>query len=341
MAKLVVCLLGIALLFSGCLSSGQAGKEPGWVTDPYKKYDRQTNVAAVGGGGSREAAEKNALGGLVAIFGRSIQVDEKVSLSYREAVKNGAIAKWSENTTVDTVVSSQMGMDSLVGAEIGEVWFNGKGEYWAVAALNKAKAVQVYSGMVKSSLTVIENLVNVPEAEFYTLDGFSRFRLAAVIADLTAGYANLLSFIGAPVNGLKSGDDYRLQALNIARAIPVGLNVRNDRSGRIEGAFAKALSDLGFRSGGSNSRYMLAVNVITVPVVISGNGNKFTRIELLANLADLNTGTVLLPYSFSDRQGHITQTEADNRAYAAAERRINEEYSGLFNDFLIGMLSKK
>jgi hypothetical protein len=42
------------------------------------------------------------LGNLVGIFGMSIQVDETVTASYEEAVKNGAAAAWSQNTTVNT-----------------------------------------------------------------------------------------------------------------------------------------------------------------------------------------------------------------------------------------------
>ena len=143
---LLPCLLGFALMFQACASTDTSGgasgsginSEPPWVRDPYTKYDKQANVAAIGFGGSREAAEKSAFGSLVAIFGHSIQVDEKVFTSYQEAVKNGVTANWSENTAVDTAISTSAGMDSLIGAEIGDVWNDGKNTYYAAAVLNKA-----------------------------------------------------------------------------------------------------------------------------------------------------------------------------------------------------------
>jgi len=344
-------MLGLALMFPACISTNTTGStgntgssgingEPPWIRNPYAKYDRQTNVAAVGSASTREMAEKSAFGNLVAIFGQNIQVSEKVSSFYQEAVKNGVTANWSENTAVDTAISTSAGMDSLIGAEIGDTWNDGE-TYYAVAVLNKAKASQIYSGMIKSNQAMIDNLVNIPVAEKNTMNGLARYQFAAAVADITRPYLNLLSVIGGSVPAFKSGNDYRLEALNIIKAIPVGLTVRNDMSGRIQGAFARALSDLGFDSGGTNSQYMLDVVITTAPVEIANNPNKFTRIELKADLKDTRAGTVLLPFDFNSREGHSTQEEANNRAYIAAERKISQEYSNLLSDYLSQLLPKR
>jgi len=330
----------LSSVFSGGNSErASTNSEPDWVRDPYKKYDRQLNVAAVGSGNSRESAEKSALGNLVGIFGMSIQVDEKITESYAEAVKNGAAAQWSQNTIIDSNIITSTGLDSLVGAETGEVWYDGKGVYYTVAFLNKAKAAQVYTDMIKANQAMIDNLIDMSEAEKNTLEGYARYKFAAVIADISVSYGNLLSVIGRPQN-LKRGDDYRLEARNIISSIPVGLTVKNDKSNRIQGAFAKALTQLGFRSGG-NFRYMLDVNIVTSPVDLPGNINVFTRIELNADLKDTSTGVVLVPFSYNTREGHTTQAEADNRAYTVAERKINEDYAVLLEDYLSGLLPKR
>ena len=331
--SLLILSLVLSIVFSSC-SSTTSVKEPDWIWNPYAKYDRQTSIAEVGHGSSREAAESNAFGKLVLNFDRSIQVDEKVAVSYREAVKNGVIAGSSEGIAVDSTVITTSNLNSLIGAEIGEVWDDGKGNIYAVAVLNKARTLRIYSDMIRSNQEMIGNLVTIPEAEKNTLEAVARYQLAATIADVTTSYGNVVSFIGSPVQGLKRGDDYRLEALGIAGEIPVEIRVRNDRSGRIEGSFAKALSDAGFRSGGNNSRYVLDVDIATTPVVIAGNQNLFTRIELKANLIDTIPGTVLLPFDFNSREGHITQDEADNRAYAAAARKINEDYPVLLGSYL-------
>jgi len=344
---LLICLMALCPAFSGGSkeaagkTSAGSGKEPEWIHNPYSKYDEAANVAVVGRGSTREFAEKDSLGRLVAIFGQSIEVDDKVSVSYQEAVKTGVTASWSESTAINTSIATSAGLDSLVGAETGETWDDGNGTFFTVAFLNKAKAAQQYSEMIKSNQAMIDNLVDMSASEKNTLEGLARYQLAATIADVNISYGNLLSFIGRPVQGLKKGDEYRLEAVNITKAIPVLLKVDNDKSGRIQGAFAKAFSDLGFRSGGSDSRYVLDANIVTSPVNLAGNPNLFTRIEIKANLIDTNLSSVLLPYDFNIREGHTSQSEADNRAYMSAERKINQEYSVLLGDYLSRLLPNK
>ena len=343
------CLFGLYLLLtlSACASAaaGSSGTkikgQPGWLRNPYTKYDKQAYVAAIGNGNSRQAAEKNALGNLVAVFGQEIQVDEKLTVSYQEAVKSGVTANWSETATTGSTISTSAGLDSLIGAEIGETWDDGQGTHSAVAILDKAKASQIYTGMIKANQTMIANLINIPATGKNTLEGYSRYQFAAVAADINSSYGNLLSVIGTPVQGLVKGDHYRLEAKNITKAIPVAISVQNDKANRIQGAFAKAISDTGFQSGGSNSLYVLDTNVNSQPVTIQGNSYFFTRIEVTANLTDTSDGSVIVPYNFYLREGHTSQTEADNRAILAAEKKIGSEYAKLLNDYLAQLLPKK
>ena len=322
--------------------ASMGGGQPDWVRDPYNKYDRQSNVAAVGSGTDRQVAEKSALGALVAIFGQEIQVDERIHVTYQEAVRSGITANWSEDTRVDNTISTSTGMDTLVGAEIGEVFHDIRtNTHFAVAVLNKAKAAAAYTELVKANQAMINNLINVPAADKNTFEGYARFQFASMVADINVTYGNLLSHIGAPFQGIRKGDDFRLEAVNITKAIPVALRVQNDRSSRIQGAFAKAIAELGFRTGGTNSRYVLDVNVISSPVTIANNTNSWARIEITANLTDTSANSVLIPYNFNLREGHTSQSEADNRAIAAAERKINEEYAKMLNNYLSQLLPKK
>ena len=341
----LLCLLTL-LAFSACTSTppaqataAPARNQPDWVRDPYTRFNSATEVAAVGTGSSRDVADRTALAALVAVFGQSIQVAESISVSYQEAVRSGVTASWSESTTAQTSIATAAGMDTLVGAEIGDRWDNGS-EFFAVAVLNKTRAASTYSEMIRANQTMITNLTTIPDTEKFTLDGFARFQFAATIADITATYVNLLSAIGAPAlaQGVTRGDDLRLEAQNITRAIPVGIRVANDRQNRIQGAFARALSGLGFQSGGTASRYVLDVTVNISPVTLAGNQNLFARIEVTANLTDTATNNVVLPFNFNTREGHTSQTEADNRAVAAAERRINDEYARLLNNHLTTLL---
>jgi len=335
---LVICA---SLAFSSCASSGGASGGPNWTRNPYNKYNKKTDVAAVGTGNNRQDAEKKAFGNLVAVFGQSIKVNEKLIESYQEAVKGGVTSSIGK-TSYDSTISTAAGMDSLVGAEIGEVWDDGKGTVYAVAVLNKEKAIQTYSNMIKSNKEMIDKLVNMSDKEKYTLDGFGRYQFAAIVADMNISYGNLLSQIGAPklAQGLKKGNDYRIEATNITKDIPVTIKVNKDRDGRIAGAFAKAFTELGFKVGG-NSRYVFNVNIV---ITSTGSQVKKAKIKLTANLTDTGQKgrTVMPPYTFDlTGEGDFTQSGAEDLAFRDAEKKINKEYKQELSNGLSRMYQTK
>jgi hypothetical protein len=317
--------------------------KPAWVDSVDSVYGRARYVAAVGYAADRAMAEKNALANLTAFFGQSIQADQTIVNTYQEAVRNGVTAGWTDNVAMQNTIRTSASMDSLVGAEIKEVWLDSRNNtYYAAAVMEKAKAAQMYTEMILANQDIIDNLVPIGQAGKNSLEGFSRYQFAATIADVNASYRNLLRLIDAPVPaGPPNGNEYRLEAQNIVKAIPIAVTVTNDKSRRVQGAFAKSLAELGFRSGGNNSRYVLQVDIDISPVDLPNNTNKFARMELSANLTDTAGGVVLLPYNFNNREGHTSLTEAENRLYLVAERKIGEEYAKLLNEYLSQLLPRR
>jgi hypothetical protein len=323
---------------------GAAGsKKPAWVDSVESVYRSSQYVAAVGFAGSREMAEKNAFANLAGFFGQSITADQTIKNTYSEAVKKGVTTGWTDNINIENIIKTSASLDTLAGADIREIWHDIKNNvYYAAAVMEKSKAAAIYTEMVIANQNLINNLINMTSAEKNTMYGFSRYQLAAATADINTAYTNVLKLLDALVlPGLVKGDVYRLEAQNIAKAIPVGITVKNDKAGRIQGAFAKALSDVGFRSGGNNSRYLLNVNITVSPVDFPNTTNKFARIELSADLTDTVTKTVLIPYNFNGREGHATAAEAENRVFSAAERNIGEEYKNILFTYLSQLLPKR
>ena len=162
------------------------------------------------------------------------------------------------------------------------------------------------------------------------------------MADINITYVNLLNILGAAVpNGVRRGDEYRLEVRDITRVIPVSITVNNDRENRIQSAFAKVFSDLGFRSGINNPHYILRANVTLSHLDFQNDINRFAQIELNANLTDTATGEILLPFSFNNREGHSTAAAAENRAFISAERIIEAEYKELLSAYLSQLLPER
>jgi hypothetical protein len=318
--------------------------EPGWVNIPYSVYKESEYVAASGNGANRTAAEKSALAALTAVFGQSIQADLKLVSSYSEAVKNGVVDV-SENNSLQEAISTSTEMDALVGAEIKDAWYDGKSTWYAVAVMERAKTSVLYADMIKSNERIIKDLTTIPAAEKNTLDAYSRYQLAATIADVNRVYGNVLSVVGnaGGINPatMKKGDDYRLDAANITKNIPIAVRVNGDRSDRIRGAFASVISKAGFRSGGNSARYVLNVTLRLSEVTLGNQQNKFARYEVDANLTDTAEGMVLLPFNINGREGHLNLPEAENRAVATAEKKINETYGAILSGYLSTLLPQR
>jgi hypothetical protein len=319
--------------------NGGAAK-PAWVDSPDAVYSRNAYVAGVGFGKDRASAEQSALAALSSIFRQSLQADQTISSSYQEAVKNGVTVNWTENTSVENAIKTSTAME-LVGAEIRDTWSDG-GAFYAVAVMEKERTARLYTQMVQDNRRIIGALVDIPAAGRNSMDSLARFQFAGVVAEANQIFSTVLSVIGAPVPaGIQSPEDYRLEAANIIKNIPVSVSVGNDRDNRIRGAFASALSSAGFRTGGNNSRYRLQAWISLTELELPNQTNKFVRYSVEGNFVDTTTANILFPYSIVGREGHQILSEAENRALRAAENKIREEYTQFLSAYLSQLIPKK
>jgi hypothetical protein len=315
------------------------GEQPGWVNAPYSNYSRDRYIAVVGAAANRSEAEKRAYAGIAAFFGQSVQTDLAVSTIYSEAVSNGVISV-SENTDVREMIVTAASMDTLIGAEVGNVWDDRRGNVFALAYIEKEKTVVIYTELIRVNQKNIENLTSMNNAEKYTFNGYARYKLAALLAGMNKEYANIVSLSGGSTASLKMANqnDLTFETNNIIKNISVGFNVNGDLNNRVRDAFAKALSAEGLRTQGSNSPYTLDINIDTSEAVFPNNNFIFCRYTVSANLIERNTGSVLLPFNVSDREGHSTYEAAKARAFTAIEGAVADKYSAAFREYLAALL---
>jgi len=337
-----LCFIPLLLIFIKCVYTNNSGK-PDWIDSPYSVYNRSQYVTVLGHSSNREIAEKNAFANLSAYFGQSIYADQQIINTYYESIRNGVTLNWNDDIGIYNSIRTSTTMDLLIGAEIGDVWHDTRNNtYYAVAVMERSKTIQSYTNIIRSNLDMISNLINISQIERNTLESFSRFQFAATIADMNTNYANILTLLDTsfPIR-LTTSDEYRLIAQDITRSIPINVRVINDKSNRIQSSFANVLSNIGFRSGGFNSRYALDVYIVNTPANNPDNPFIFSRMDLTANLIDTFDNTILLPYSFSVKDGHSSIEEAENRTYILAERRIIDEYNEVLSSYLSRLLPNR
>ena len=330
-----LCLLAAFVSCAGAPSSQsgtrQSGSsQPDWVNDPYRRYNRLTTLAAVGSGTSRQAAESNAMGNLVAGFGQSIIVDDRISTSYLEVVRSG-VGEWSETTSIESSIITSAGLETLVGAEIGDVWLDTRLDvFYAAAIMDKARAARIYTEMILSNIELINTLTNMTAAERNSLEGYARYMSAAAAADVNLSYVSVLNGLDAPApRGVRPGNEYRIEAANTiapnisVRVVMLSGNEFTDGR-RILDAFSRAVGDYGLRTSADAARYTLEIN-LSLTEEPSGTQNVFVRYTVSARFIDTGTRQEIIPvYSINDREGHLDLQRAQNRAITAAERIINE-----------------
>jgi len=71
-------------------------------------------------------------------------------------------------------------------------------------------------------------------------------------------------------------------------------------------------------------------------------GNRvFARMELNADLTDTRTNSVLVPFNLTQREGHSSDSEAQNILFLRVEQRIAGEYGDLLSEHISGLLQGK
>ena len=327
------------------VSGNSPGVRPAWVDNSEAVYNRQRYVSVVGNGNSRTAAERDALGKIIAVFGQTIQADMRLISSYSEAVRGGAI-QVTENTEIQDAINTSAQMDTLVGAEIGDNWHDtGANIHYAVAVMERERTSILYADLIRSNERIISDLTTMTPQVRNSFDGYARFRLAATIADANRVYANVLTVVGNTrgINPaeMKRGDDYRIEAVEVAKNIPIGVVVTGDRDNRVRNAFAGVVTRTGFRSGAANSRYVIRVSYNVNRVDLPGQQNQFVRYELIAGLEDTAGGnnTMFAHPSITGREGHLSVSEAEERAFRAVERRVTADFEPAFKNFLDNLIS--
>ncbi|MDR3249186.1 MAG: LPP20 family lipoprotein [Treponema sp.] len=326
--------------------AGPSKDEPAWVSDVEQSYSRLRYAAAVGYGSNRSVAEKEAFANLVSVFGQTVQADRRSTVSYSEAMQQETVSSYFRNMEISNAIRTSAEQDTLIGAEIRDYWFDGRSTHYAVAVMERGKAVSLYTDLINTNREIISTLTTMDDREKNSLDGFARYHLAAKIADGSRAFSNILSVVGSGAMALSSrelaeGEGFRLEANNIAQRIPVDVQVSDDQFNRIKGAFAAVIGKKGFKSGGSDSRYVLNAQVDFVPVELLEQTNKYIRYTMNANLVDRVTENVLLPYTVTGREGHLTVAEAENRVITAIEKEIAGAWDNAFSAYLDSLLPAK
>jgi len=257
---------------------------------------------------------------LVSVTNANRQFAETVS-----SVKNKNVLITSQSNAIAQELTSTSAVSGLIGLQV-ESWANPKGRSYANARMNRAECSARYSAMINENEKVIGGLTEEAERNPRTFEAFQMLNLAHSFAVVTDNLHALLTVLDPSAISRRpsygNAEAVKSLAQSAGRSIVVTVKVNGDNSGRIEKAFTESLNSRGFRtSAAGDNSYVLAASFQLEDVDIKNPNNKFARYILNYSLRDRG-GVDLFSASDNGREGHLTESEARQRAVRAAEQTI-------------------
>lgn len=312
---------------------------PEWVNAPSSVYPSSSYLTYVGTGSDRKSAELDALQGIASVFGQSIKSETKTSNRITQAKENGLIAN-SSLSTIDQAMVKNVDIDSLIGVEVNNFWFDEVSSWYAIAVLDKEKATSIYNDMITKNLSTFKTLYSKADPKDYTFENYSIYDFAEEIAAENEKHLQKLSIINYDAaNNLKkqcvSSKDVKLKKTELAKNIPIHVIVENDDNGRIEEAFHQAIANLGFRgSYDSNVRYLLISKFSYEQNESSDKKTIRCKYNGDCYILDTTENQQIVPFSVSGRDSHIDYAGAKDKSIKKICQKVSTEYAAALDKFL-------
>jgi hypothetical protein len=319
---------------------------PDWVIDVNKAYPMNQWMAFAESDKTQKAAENKALAALATAFKTDVATLTKSSQAYTQAVSetNGKqnIAL-TNNQSISQDVAASSNVAGLIGVEM-EHFTDKDGAVYAIARMNRKECAARYNAMIRENERVIELLKTEADRVPATFDAYEALSFAANLAEVTDNFQGLLEVLDSSATARRpkygSAAAVKVLAQNTAKSIVITVQVEGDEGDRIAKAFKSYFDQQGFRTNSSGTAsYVLVAELALEDVDLGPNQpNKFVRYVLAASVEEKN-GTEVFTYSGTGREGHVSQTEARQRAIRKAEELISQtDFARQFNAYLSSLL---
>ena len=312
---------------------------PEWVNSPSSVYPNASYITYVGSATNRDASEVKALQGIASVFGQSIKSEAVASSRMAQAKENGLVANVNVQAFSQDIKRS-VDVDNLIGVETKEFWCDDDGTWYAIAVLDKSKAIDIYSTMIKKNASAISTVLkNIGEDEF-SFDGFSAYDFAEDIAIENENHLKKMSVIDTDsVNNLKSycpsSKNLHAKKMEVAKNIPICVQTFNDEQGRFKEAFSQVISELGFKGTYDDSvRYLLVAKFEFERSDTTDKKTVRCRYNAESYILDTYTSHQIVPFTVKGRESHVDYDEAKHKAESAMISKIKKEFSKSFYDFI-------
>ncbi|MCI5830641.1 MAG: LPP20 family lipoprotein [Treponema sp.] len=329
------------LILAGILFQLAFAKTPQWVNNPSKAYPAKDYFTAVGSGKSEQQAELSAVENLAAIFGRNVRASSKTSSRLKQAEENGTVSV-GKTSDFSKDIMQRVSVEDLIGIELKEYHNDGK-KFYALAVMDKKKTEDILTSSIRTNNQRIENLLCATTTELYTLETYARFDFAREIAELDENFFSKLEVINVKSaeefkGKMYTGSFVRSQMLDVARAIPVYVNVNGPEKEKVFLAVSEMFSDFGFRViDTKGSRYTFYVKTEQQNRETTDKKTVQCMYSFDGQLKDETEMEFLWSTSFTGRESSSSLELLPSKTQRTMAKKIKEDCGRSFGKFLSTM----
>ena len=319
-------LLALLILFFGLEILTAGGKSDSFFFDSIDtKYPSSSYVIGIGSGATRQNAESSAKLSLCQNLGESISGTQEVFVS--------SDTQGSDQGSLSLLVNESVLFEHITGITIKDCVQDKKGNFTALAVLDRNEASSFYTSRARESDVQICNLVKKAQdaqgsfesitlmEQAITLAEDNQYNLELLRAVNTSGTRTLMMNYG-------SVSELKIKKNNLAKELSVFVEIKGDDDLRITQTICTQISKKGARvvSQKSDAIFCVEGTVSFEEASMPNNNGFFLRYNLVSPLTKIEDGSVILPYSCSGREGHTLQSQVKARTITKICTRVSEEF---------------
>jgi hypothetical protein len=333
-----------ALLFCACASASarksagpsgtkvSEGSRPDWTEGYGADFPRSRFLTGIGVGDDQASAMERARGEISRIFSTQVTMNSMVNSSEQDSSQQGKTSSTYSQDVSQAVRSTSQKV--LEGTEIARAWKDkATGQYYALAILERAKAMAAISGklddidgqarpLAAGLAAEPEKLVKIKNAMKLKvlLKGRKSLEADLRVLDPSAG-----ARAGFDANGAADAEQKALASLAVA------VTMTGDASDRVQSSVIRSLNLMGLdattSTAGADIIVDCALKFSTVPDTDLLSRWKWSRGSATMAMKDVKTSKVFLDFSSTAKEASSTDAEARAKAESSLGLKLGEQIS--------------
>ena len=318
----------------------ETGRRPDWIENPGSRFSPNDYMTGVGYGQERRSAEDHARAEIAKIFESDISSENRSYEEYLQASEGGRTHSAQNFNFEDiTTVSTRKVMSDIRIAAVYHQKRSPKG-YYALAVLDRNHVRPILTDKIAILDREIDQMLDIAQNDTDHLTKIRAYKTGIEKYVLRQAYNTELRIVRTDGRGIPArytlADIQQKFARVLLKDFAVLITVRGGRADDVQQALTEALNQKGFAVSfnSTNAQVFARGNVQIKPIDQGSSQWKFVRWKAYFDLIDRQGGVVFGSVQKSGKEGHVTMSEAEERAVRKIRKILADDISRDLSAFI-------